>query len=245
MTHNKKPVALVAIVLIVLMVLPVIVLMVSKGGDSTAGNGANISISASINNGEAVNYDLRQLAERADKLLSEDLAAALRKGDVSLDFMAELSKDVEKARDALAAGKLEKAEQYYSSVVAAADAQLGALILAEKARALNESTYAELKRLEYLKPAFENTYREAVEAYNQGLRDLNADNYKESVDGFEMTGAILGDLEGRSIQQVGGMLETANAALEELDLAAARSAYEKVLEIDSANIGGGGWVADS
>jgi len=236
MTHNKKPVALVAIVLIVLMVLPVIVLMVSKGGDSTAGNGANISISASINNGEAVNYDLRQLAERADKLLSEDLAAALRKGDVSLDFMAELSKDVEKARDALAAGKLEKAEQYYSSVVAAADAQLGALILAEKARALNESTYAELKRLEYLKPAFENTYREAVEAYNQGLRDLNAGNYKESVDGFEMTGAILGDLEGRSIQQVGGMLETANAALEELDLAAARSAYEKVLEIDSANI---------
>ena len=125
MTHNKKPVALVAIVLIVLMVLPVIVLMVSKGGDSTAGNGANISISASINNGEAVNYDLSQLAERADKLLSEDLAAALRKGDVSLDFMAELSKDVEKARDALAAGKLEKAEQYYSSVVAAADAQLG------------------------------------------------------------------------------------------------------------------------
>ena len=44
MTQNKKPVALVAIVLIVLMVLPVIVLMVSKGGDSAAGNGANISI---------------------------------------------------------------------------------------------------------------------------------------------------------------------------------------------------------
>ena len=103
------------------------------------------------------------------------------------------------------------------------------------ARALNESTYAELKRLEYLKTAFENTYREAVETYNQGLRDLNAANYKESVDRFEMTGAILGDLEGRSIQQVGGMLEVANAALAELDLAAARSAFEKVLQIESAN----------
>ena len=235
MTPNKKPVIFVAIVLIVLMILPVIVLMVSKGGDSAAGNGSNISIPTSNSTSEAVNYDLRQLAERADKLLSEDLAAALRKGDVSLDFMAELSKDVETARDALAAGKLEKAEQYYSSVVAAADAQLGALTLAETARALNQSTYAELKRLEYLKTAFENTYREAVETYNQGLRDLNAANYKESVDRFEMTGAILGDLEGRSIQQVGGMLEVANAALAELDLAAARSAFEKVLQIESAN----------
>jgi tetratricopeptide (TPR) repeat protein len=235
MTPNKKPVIFVAIVLIVLMILPVIVLMVSKGGDSAAGNGSNISIPTSNSTSEAVNYDLRQLAERADKLLSEDLAAALRKGDVSLDFMAELSKNVETARDALAAGKLEKAEQYYSSVVAAADAQLGALTLAETARALDQSTYAELKRLEYLKTAFENTYREAVETYNQGLRDLNAANYKESVDGFEMTGAILGDLEGRSIQQVGGMLEVANAALAELDLVAARSAFKRVQQIDSAN----------
>lgn len=236
MTQNKKPVIFVAIVLIVLMVLPVIVLMVSKGGDTAATNRADISIPTGDHTGGAVNYDLRQLAERAEKLLSEDLAAALRKGDVSLDFMAALSKDVEKARDALAAGKLEKAEQYYSTVVAAADAQLAALILAETARALDKSTYAELKRLEYLKTAFENTYREAVETYNQGLRDLNAGNYKESVDGFEMTSAILGDLEGRSVQQVGGMLEAANAALAELDLVAARAAFEKVLQIDSANV---------
>lgn len=235
MTHNKKPVVLVAIVLIVLMILPVVVLMVSKGGDSSAEHSPKISIPTGDHAAEAVNYDLRQLAERAEKLLSEDLADALRKGDVSLDFMADLNQDAEKARDALAAGKLDKAEKYYSSVVAAADAQLGALTLAETARALNESTYAELKSLEYLKTAFENTYREAVETYNQGLRDLNAGNYQESVDGFEMTSAILGDLEGRSNQQVGGMLEAANAALTELDLAAARSAFEKVLQIDSAN----------
>jgi len=236
MTQNKKPVIFVATVLIVLMVLPVIVLMVSKGGDSTAGNGSKISIPNSDKTSESVDFDLRQLAERAEKLLSEDLAAALRKGDVSLDFMAELSKNVEKAEDALAAGELGTAEQYYSSVVAAADAQLDALKLAETARALNESTYAELKRLEYLKTAFENTYREAVETYNQGLRDLNAGNHTESVDGFEMTSAILGDLEGRSIQQVGGMLEAANAALGELDLVAARSAFEQVLQVDSANV---------
>ena len=62
MTSNKKPVIFVAIVLIVLMILPVIVLMVSKGGDSAAGNGSNISIPTSNSTSEAVNYDLRQLA---------------------------------------------------------------------------------------------------------------------------------------------------------------------------------------
>jgi hypothetical protein len=231
MTQNKKSVIFVAIVLIVLMVMPVIVLMVSKGGDSAAANRVDMSIPTGGQSVEAVNYDLRQLAERAEELLSEDLAAALRRGDVSLDFMAALNKDLDKARDALAAGKIEKAEQYYSTVVDAANAQLGALAVAETARVLDKSTYAELKRLEYLRTAFENTYREAVETYNQGLRDLNAGNYQESVDGFEMTSAILGDLEGRSVQQVGGMLEAANAALAELDLVAARSAFESIPQI--------------
>ena len=83
MTNNKKPVIFVAIVLIVLMILPVIVLMVSKGGGPAAGNGSEISIPTGNHTGEALDYDLRQLAERAEKLLSEDLADALRKGDVS------------------------------------------------------------------------------------------------------------------------------------------------------------------
>lgn len=236
MSHNKKPVIIVALVLSALMIIPVIVLMVSRGGGPKVEIGAERPVATGEDTSVAVDYDLRQLAERAEKLLSDELAVALRKGDVSLDFMAKLSEDAEKARSALASGKLEKAEKYFRSVVAAAEAQLEALTLVESARALNESTYAELKRLEYLKAAFENTYREAVETYNQGLRDLNAGQYKESIDGFEMTGAILGDLEGRSIQQVGGMLEAANAALAGLDLAAARSAFEKVLQIDSANV---------
>ncbi|CAA6696270.1 MULTISPECIES: tetratricopeptide repeat protein [unclassified Lentimonas] len=236
MTHNKKPVILVAIVLIALMIIPVIVLMMSKDDGDSPENRSEASISTGSSAASPVDYDLRQLAERAEKLLSDDLAVALRKGDVSLDFMADLNKDAEKARDALEDGKLEKAEQYYRSVVEAAEAQLGALSLAETARALNDSTYTELKSLEYLKAAFENTYREAVETYNKGLRDLNAGQYQESISGFEMTSAILGDLEGRAIQQVGGMLEAGNAALAELDLASARSAFEKVQQIDSANI---------
>ena len=236
MTHNKKPVILVAIVLIALMIIPVVVLMMSKGDGASPHDRSETHVSTGSSAAAPVDYDLRQLAERAEKLLSDDIAEALRKGDVSLDFIASLTKDAEKARDALSDGKLEKAETYYREVVEAAEAQLGALTLAETARALNDSTYAELKSLEYLKSAFENTYREAVETYNKGLRDLNAGDYQESISSFEMTSAILGDLEGRAIQQVGGMLEAAKAALAELELAAARSAFEEVQQIDSGNI---------
>jgi tetratricopeptide (TPR) repeat protein len=236
MTQNKKPVVLVALILIALMVVPVIVLVISKRDDPALSTGGDAPRSTGSTTAAPVDYDLRQLAERAEKLLSDDLAVALRKGDVSLDYIAELNQDAEKARDALSDGKLETAENYYRAVVAAAEAQLGALTLAEAARALNDSTYAELKRLEYLQTAFENTYREAVETYNQGLRALNAGEYQKSISGFEMTSAILGDLEGRAIQQVGGMLEAANAALAEMDLIDARSAFEKVLQMDSGNI---------
>jgi tetratricopeptide (TPR) repeat protein len=238
MTQNKKPVILVAIVLIALMIIPVVILMLSSrggaGGDASAVSAPH---SSGVSTATSVDYDLRQLAERADQLLNDDLATALRKGDISLDFMADINKDADKARSALSSGKLEKAEEYYSQVVATAEAQLNALKIADTARALNESTYKELKALEHLKPAFENTYAEAVETYNQGLRDLNAGQFKESVDAFEMTSAILGDLEGRAIQQVGGMLEAGNAALETLDLDAARAAYEKVLLVDRSNTG--------
>ena len=237
MTNNKKPVVLVAIVLSALIVLPILVLMVSRIGGEAPEIAAENTTPPRERVESTVDFELRQLADKAEKILSGDLAAALRKGDVSLDFMAALNRDAEKARSALSSGKLDKAKKYYTGVVQAAETQLAALSLAEAAHSLNDSTYAELKRLEYLKAAFENTYREAVETYNQALRNLNAASFQESVDGFEMAGAILGDLEGRALQQIGGMLEAAHAALENYDLSAARSAYEKVLQVDPANGG--------
>jgi tetratricopeptide (TPR) repeat protein len=234
MTHNKKPVIIVAIVLSTLIVLPVIIWMLSKSSEPALAGSAN-SAHSKANNGAVVDFDLRQLADKVEKMLSVDLANALRKGDVSLDFIANLNREAEKGRSSLAGGKLDKAEKYYLNVLSAAETQLSALELAEKARALNDSTYAELKRLEYLQAGFENTYREAVETYNQALRSLNAFSFDESVNGFEMTGAILGDLEGRAIQQIGGILESANKALEEYDLTTARAAYEEVLRMDPDN----------
>lgn len=233
MSRNQKPVVIVAIVLGALIILPIIVLMVARSGGDAPQLGGDVAPAKS--NGAVVDFDLRQLADHAEKLLSKDLVEAVQKGDVSLDFMAGLNKEANKARSALASGKLERAEQYYRSVVQTAEAQLAALALADKARALNDSTYAELQRLEYLQKAFANTYREAVETYNEALRSLNAGQYQKSVDDYEMTGAILGDLEARAIQQIGEILETAKAALEAYNLSAAKSAYEAVLEIDSGN----------
>ncbi len=235
MTHNKKPVVIVAIVLAALIIIPLLLLLVARTGGSSGGEiggGEAIKVKDSS---EVVDFDLRQLAEKADQLIEQDLAEALRKGDVSLDFMSDLKRNVEKGRDAMQRGKLERAVDYYTRVVQAGEAQLAVLALADKARALNERTYTDLQRLEYLKPGFENTYREAVGTYNKALRSLNAGEYQSSVDDFEMASAILGDMEARAIQQTAGMLEAAAKALEAYQLDTARTAYQSVINLDAAN----------
>ncbi|MGZ0706728.1 hypothetical protein ACWPKO_00125 [Coraliomargarita sp. W4R53] len=241
MTRNKKPVVIVAIVLAALIVIPLLLLLATRmggsGGPSGSGGSSVVSSEVStVKNGtDTADFDLRQLAEKAEQLIEQDLADALRKGDISLDLMASLKRDASKGKDAMQKGKLDRAVEYYTGVVQVAEAQLAALALADQARALNDSTYAELQRLEYLKSAFENTYREAVETYNTALRALNAGEYQPSVDDFEMASAILGDMEARAIQQTAGLLEAAQKSLEDYKLAAARTAYESVLDLDSAN----------
>jgi len=236
MSRSKKPVIVVAIFLGALMLLPLLIWFISRAG----GSGESIS-SGQTKPGtsgaetQIVDYDLNQLADKAEKLLSEDIAEAVKQGDVSLDFVAGLKKEEEKARSDMRSGKLRRAKERFLSVVNAAENELAAIAAADKARALKESTYAELQRLEYLRASFENTYREAVESYNQALRSLESGEFVQAVDEFELAGAILGELEARSIQQMANLLEAAEAALEKYDLAPARDAFQAVLDIDSAN----------
>lgn len=236
MSRNKKPVIVVAIILVALILLPVIIWMVSKiGGSGDSISPVPVVSGASSSNGQVADYDLSQLAAKAEKLLSEQLPEALRKGDVSLDFLSGLNKEAERARSDMRSGKLERAKERFLSVVTAAESQLAAIAAADKARALKDTTYAELQRLDFLRASFENTYREAVESYNQALRSLEAGDFVQAVDDFELAGAILGDLEARSIQQVAGLLEAAQAALQRYELVPAREAFQAVLNIDSAN----------
>jgi len=233
MTRNQKPVVFVAIALCAVMIIPLFILVLSRiAGDSNISAG----IVVPSPDAEVIDFDLQQLAEQVEAMLKNDLTTALREGDVSLEWMAALNRDAEKARAALAAGKPERAESLYRSVLQTAQAQMEALALADKARVLNETTYAELKRLEYLKAAFANTYDEAVTTYNRALRFLTEKQYQKSVDDYEMTGAILGDLEARALQQLAGLLESGKTALEAYELGAARSAFQEVLRIDPANV---------
>lgn len=237
MSKNKKPVIIVAVVLCALIILPLVVLLVARMGGAAPGEGGRMTAPGGGNgSGRAVvDYDLRQLADRVEGLLNRELATALREGDVSLDFMAGLNREVTRGREALNRGQLERAEALYRSALNTAEAELESIQVAEQARALSEQTFAELQRLEPLKAAFANTYREAVETYNTALRAMQAGRYAESIDGFEMTGAILGELEARTIQQIGGLLEAARAAVKKYDLAGARTAYGEVLKLDPGN----------
>jgi len=236
MSRSKKPVIVVAIFLGALMLLPLLIWMISKmggsGGSSPTdqGSAGGTSVERPI-----ADFDLSQLADKANKLLEKDIAEAVQKGDISLDFVAELKKEADKGASDVRSGKLERAREHYLSVVTAAENKLAAIAAADKARALKDSTYAELQRLEYLRDSFGNTYREAVESYNQALRSMESGAFLRSVDEFELAGAILGDLEARSIQQIGSLLEAADDALQKYELAPAREAYQAVLEIDADN----------
>ena len=235
MNQNKKPVLIVALVLAALIAIPLLLLLIirASGSLSPAIGGGGITVNQ--NETDIADFDLRQLAEKADKLVEEDLAKALREGDVSLDFMSELKRNAKKGRDAMGKGKPDHAAKYYSRVVQAAESQLAALVRVKKARALNDTIYSELQRLDYLKSTFDNTYREAVETYNTALRALNAAEYQSAVDDFEATGKILGDMEARATQQVAALLEAATTALEAYNLVGARTAFESVLDLDRAN----------
>ena len=214
MTQNKKPVLIVALVLAALIVIPLLLLLIIRVGGSVSSEIGGGSITVNQNETNIADFDLLQLAAKADNFIEQDLAKALREGDVSLDFMSELKRNAKKGRDAMVKGKPDRAAKYYSLVIQAAESQLAALALVEKARALNDSIYSELQRLDYLKSSFENTYREAVETYDTALRALNAAEYQSAIDDLEVTGTILGDMEARAIQQIAGLLEAAAKAME-------------------------------
>ena len=235
MTQNKKPVLIVALVLAALIVIPLVLLLIIRIGGSVSTEIGSGSHTLNQNQKDIADFDLRQLAQKAENLIEQDLAKALREGDISLDFISELKQNAKRGSDAIGKGKLERAVKYYTLVIQAAETQLAVLALIEEARAMNDSIYSELQRLDYLEFAFGNAYREAVESYNGALSALNVGEYQSAIEDFEMTGAILGDMEARAIQQTAILLEAATKALEAYELLVARTAFESVLDIDGSN----------
>lgn len=236
MSRSKKPVIIVALFLAGLMVLPLVIWVVSNAG-GTEGSLQNRqgSSSGGPSGSDVVDFDLSQLEARAEELISGPIAEAVRKGDMPIDFLADLKKEADRARSDLRGGKLARAKEAYRSVITAAEERLADIAAADKARALKESTYAELQRLQDLRTSFQNTYDEAVTSYNEALRLLEGGDYVRSVEQFELASAILGDLEARSLQQIANLLEVAQAALEKYELTAAREGFQAVLEIDPTN----------
>jgi hypothetical protein len=151
MTKNKKPALIVALFLAALIVIPLLLLLITRVGGSISSEIGGGSITVNQKETDIADFDLRQLAEKADNLIEQDLAKALREGDVSIDFMSDLKRNAKKGRDAMVKGKLDRAVKYYALVVQVAESQLAALAMVEKARELNDNTYLELQRLDFLK----------------------------------------------------------------------------------------------
>lgn len=236
MSQSRKPAIAVALILSALILLPLVFWGFSKlaDGDGSPANRESGQVGGATDR-PAADFATSQLASQVDDVLENELAAALRAGDVSLDFVADLKRRVDQAESDLRAGRPERARERYAAVLAAAEGRLEAIAAVERARQLKASTFAELQRLDDLRPAFENTYGEAVTTYNKGLRALEAGDHAQSIEDFELAAAVLGDLEARAIQRVATLLEAAESALEAYDLETAREAYQSVLSIDDSH----------
>ena len=87
MKNNKKPALIIATILLALIVLAFVVPMViMKNKDSGK------TVKSSDRESVVVDFELRQLAEKAKQLVNDDLADALRQGDVSIDFMSAIGR---------------------------------------------------------------------------------------------------------------------------------------------------------
>ncbi len=236
MSRNKKPVVVVAILLGALILLPVVIFVIARLGTSPDPRPTDPAVASSTgSSAAAVDYDLSQLAEKAENLLAGKIAEALRQGDVSLDFVAGLNRQLESAQRDMRRGRNERAQQRFMEVMTVAEERLAALDVADKARELRERTYAKLQRLDHLRANFENTYREALTSYDSGVSSLRQRAFAEAVESFELAGAVLGDLETRAMQQAVGLLEAAESALEQFRLERASELFQAVLELDGDN----------
>lgn len=227
---NKTPVIIVSAVLLTLIVASILAFIVMKKSSY-----AERRPQGSARKEVVVDFEMQQLADKAKRLLDRDMAEALRQEDVSIEFVSSLRAELREANKALAVGSIDKAQQRYMQVVTAAESRLEDIRLARSSRELKDSTYAKLVDQESFKAAFENTYNEAVNVYNQGLQDFEAGNLEESILNFETANDILDEIKEQSVNQVEARLEAAEKALEDFDAEAARSAYDRVLEIDAAN----------
>lgn len=247
MATSKKPALIVGLLLLALIILPVLFLFLpGKGGGGNGGiDGGGNGVTAGDGgdgrgperSGAVANFDLQRLADRAGTLVEEELGAALQAGDFDLERMAALRRELDTARSALSAGREDRAEAGFETVIARAESALEAIALADRARGMRDDIFSELERLAFLESNFANTYGEAVEHYDAGSRQLRARAYTESVAAFEMADAILGDLEARASRQIAKLVEAGEAALEDYDLEAARQAFREALELQSDHPG--------
>ena len=117
MTKNKKPVLIVALFLAALIVIPLLLLLITRVGGSISSEIGGGSITVNQKETDIADFDLRQLAEKADNLIEQDLAKALREGDVSLDFMSDLKRNAKKGRETAVATNSSKYNKKEKTIV--------------------------------------------------------------------------------------------------------------------------------
>ena len=237
MSPNKKPVFYVAIALCALIFLPALLWLGSLAFRSQGVvNGPAPTLEhGNGQSGNPVDFALRKLADRAQSLVGGPLAEAAQSGDIALDSVLYIKKTQEKAAAAMAAGNSQKAAALFQSVVEKSEAILSVLEQADRARELLDENYDRLGKVQSLENAFPASYANAVSTFDRGQSQFANQLYTESIESLNQSGALLDELEARSVEQIKTGLEEAKHAVDRYDLEAARSAYQSVLQLSPAH----------
>lgn len=236
MAGSQKIVLIVGSILGALIVLPLLILLVSRSKSNRVVTAGPLAMfESAVADSVGAGFELRQLQQQAVELMAGDLADALRSGEVPLAFIAGLDHLQQQASHALNMGDFVLATALYQDLLQRAQVELSALALSQQASELQRRTYAELQRLQPFRPAFEQTYQQAVAQYDAGLADAGSRQFAASVAAYEMALQVLQQLEMRTIERLEGLLLVGSQALQGYDLTVARSAFEEVLQLDADN----------
>ncbi len=230
MSQKKGPVIFIAAIFLGLILVPVFIFF----GPGVGGGGSRAE-QPPQHGGSARASDLEELARQARLLVSDRLAAALRRGEIDLETMGEFNRQLQRAEDLQSRGRGDQARAQFEQLIESAETELARFELADKARSLEASLSAQLAELAPLQSRFPNAYAATQSVFEEGKQALAQNAFSAAVDAFEETEERVQELAERGVAVVQQLLETGDARLKDLALEAASEAYEDALRIDAGN----------
>ncbi len=229
MKSSKAPVIIIALVLIALIAIPLVIFFapVGNGGRDSVPMGtspAGVPLTSADN-------DLRALLNQAESLVEERMSAAVRMEQLALDRYQRYRSDLDRARDLSQRGRIEPARGRLQRLIQEGEAEMSAIEARAKALASSQSIGMRLRQSAHLASHFKTSYEAIRKHFGEGQSAIESANYARANESFAAALERLDALEESAQAQAKSWMQSAQEAVANGELGAARQAFEKVLSL--------------